>query len=98
MFKNLLVASVGLALVGLGPTFALANSTMPSVSKGDLASVCQPANGGGDQDVMLNLGQGNSVAITVHCDKSGSTTVGANTDTGESEKGATEAAEGGVED
>ena len=98
MFKTVVVVTASVALLALAPTVGLAKSVAPAIAKGDLASICQQSNGGGDQDVMLNLGQGNSVSITVHCDQTDMTSVGTATDTGESEKGATEAAEGGVED
>jgi len=98
MFKTVIAVTASVALLALAPTVGLAKSFAPTIAKSDLASICQQSNGGGDQDVMLNLGQGNSVSITVHCDQTDTTSVGTATDTGESEKGATEAAEGGVED
>ena len=98
MFKNLIVAAAGIALVALAPSAAFAKSSQPVVSASDLPSICQQSGGSSDQNALLDLGNGDSVAITVHCDQTNAMIVGANTDTGESEKGPTEAAENGVED
>ena len=97
MIKNLLVVAAGLVMVAL-PTVGFAKSTPTLVAGSDLALICQQSDVAGDQDALLDLGNGNSVAITVHCDQTDAMVVGANTDTGESEKGPTEAAENGVED
>ena len=91
MMKTLLVGSlVALALV----TTAYAKP-LPVVSQGDLGTIC--AQSSGDQNASLKLSNGKTVDVTVHCGGA-TTTVGAATDTGESEKGPTEAAENGVED
>ena len=91
MMKTLMVGS----LVAIAFASAAYAKAAPVVSQSNLAAICSQASG--DQDVTLKLANGQSVDVTVHCGRS-ATTVGATTDTGESEKGPTEAAENGVED
>lgn len=91
MMKALVISS----LVALALASTSQAKPMPVMSQNDLAKIC--AQSSGDQNATLKLGNGQTVDVTVHC--GGATTaVGSTTDTGESEKGPTEAAENGVED
>lgn len=91
MIKTLLISS----LVALAVASTAQAKSVPVVSQDGLATICSGSNG--DQNATLKLSDGQTVDVTVHCG-GGKTTVGATTDTGESEKGPTEAAENGVED
>jgi hypothetical protein len=95
MIKNLVIVAA-LGLLALAPLGALAKTVPLAVSPNDLSALCAP--GAGDRDALLSLGNGKSVAITVHCASGPSGAVGAISDTNESEKGPAEAAENGVED
>ena len=98
MTKTLLVAAAAIAVVAFAPTAGFAKSSPALVTNSDLLSICRGNAGVGDQNAMLDLGNGKSLAVTVHCNRSDALTVGSNTDTGESEMGSNEAAENGVED
>ena len=91
MMKTLLVGSL-LALALSSAAFAKSN---PVISQSGLSTIC--AQSSGDQNATLKLADGQTVDVTVHCAGT-TTTVGDTSDTGESEKGPTEAAENGVED
>lgn len=96
MTKNIILLTLAVALIGAAPAIASAKTASNVVGQSDLAGYCDRSDAQRSNDVTLDTGNGNSLAITIHCDAAGK--VGMITDTGESEKGPTEAAENGVED
>lgn len=93
MTRNIAFAIVAIALIGATPVMAKAT---PTIDQSQLAAYCTDHAAQPSSDVLLDTGGGKRVAITIHCGTTAK--VSANRDTGESESGPTEAAEGGIED
>jgi hypothetical protein len=96
MTRNIIIAVAALSLaLGAAPAWA---KTVQTVTPSELGSYCDQSQTPGNATVLLDTGNGNPVSVTIHCGGSTTTTVGDNTDSGESEQGPAEAAENGVED